>query len=157
MLFTNLDRLGDKHQYPNVIYDLLTYFQTADLDGFELGSHQYLDTDIYINVFEVNSVENPTSDRQSERHKDNIDVQISVNGHEVYGFSPFSEQNILTEDRLETEDSLLYTGIVDETEIKVHPRDVIIFFPNDLHRAYYQNQEQPISRRIVAKVPVSLL
>lgn len=157
MMYTHLDRLGPAHQYPKVIYDLLLDLQGQDLTQLELGSHDYGSQGIKLNVFEVSSQDNPAPDRMSECHRDHVDVQVSLAGHEVYGFAPYQETNQILEDRLETEDALLFTGLVGEVSLPAQTKDVFIFFPNDLHRAYYHNPSQPTGRRLVAKVPVSLL
>lgn len=157
MIYTHLDRLGPAHQYPKVIYDLLLDLQAQDLTQLELGSHDYGNQGIKLNVFEVQSQDNPDPNRMSECHRDHVDVQVSLAGHEVYGFAPYQEDNQLLEDRLETEDALLFTGLAGEVTLPAQARAVFIFFPNDVHRASYHNPSQPTGRRLVAKVPVTLL
>lgn len=158
MIYTNLDNLGDKYEFPKVIYDILLYFKDINLNDVEIGSKEYVnDERIKINTFEVTSISEIDNNRMSECHNKHVDIQFSVLGNEVYGFSPRNNKNELLEDRLEEEDALLFRGLAKEVSISANPRDVLIFFPNDVHRAYYKSDEQETSKRIVVKVPVELL
>lgn len=158
MIYTNLDKLGAKYEFPNVIYDILTYYKDIDLNSVEIGSKEYIkDNRIKVNTFEITSISEIDPNRMSECHEKYVDIQFSVLGNEVYGFAPRHSKNELLEDRLKDEDALLFKGIVDEVTINANARDVLIFFPNDVHRAYYKSDEQLTSKRIVVKVPVELL
>lgn len=157
MIYANLNRLGQQFEYPVVIFKLLQDLQKMDLHALPLGQTIHGDEGIYFNIFEVSSIEEADDKRISECHDEYVDVQVSLNGHEVYGFAPRHEKNILLEDRLDSEDAFLFQGLYGEVSILANPSDVFIFFPNDVHRVYYQNSQVPKSKRFVAKVPVKLL
>lgn len=156
MIYANLMQLGESYEYPTVIFELLHTLKEMDLMQLPLGQTDYKNG-IYFNVFEVNSVSEVDENRMSECHNAYIDVQVSFNGHEVYGFAPRGYEQKLLENRLDTEDALLFQGLVNEVSVSANPLDVFVFFPNDVHRAYYQNEMAPKSRRLVAKVPVELV
>lgn len=157
MIYANLNHLGEKYEYPTAVFDLLQALKEMDLSQLPIGRTDYGEDGIYFNVFEVSSVDVVDDMRMSECHNTYVDVQVSLNGYEVYGFAPRGYEQELLEDRLDSEDALLFKGLANEVTIAANPLDVFVFFPNDVHRAYYQNETAPKSRRLVAKVPVELL
>ncbi len=154
MIYTNLYSDFKEYEFSKPIYDMLLYLRDTDLTKIQKGSYRFKDTDIFINCFEVTSIEDTERERLSECHRDYVDIQISVNGNEVYGFATYSEDNELFEEKIQDLDSLIYRTINNEKTVKANKGDVFIFYPNDIHRAYYKSSTIPKSRRIVVKVPV---
>ena len=99
--------------------------------------------------------ESTTRDRQelkAESHRSYIDIQYIVEGEEKIGFARLSDEQIVTQDLLETDDALLYEHLNDEMELILRPGTYVMFFPADLHRPGWKVQEASPVKKVVIKV-----
>lgn len=94
----------------------------------------------------------PLEHRRSEIHRNYLDVQILLEGEEVFGYSlnPFAE---IEEDLLADKDVAFSEQLVDEKFIKVGAREFIIFYPGQPHRPLVATESGSASvRKAIIKV-----
>ncbi|MDO4432946.1 MAG: YhcH/YjgK/YiaL family protein [Aerococcaceae bacterium] len=154
MIYGNLKALGASYEYPRNIYEVLTYLQQQDFDTMPFGAVEYDDNGTRILYMEIPHAN--IDETVCEIHQDYLDIQVSVDGHEVYGFAPNFQTNPVVDNRLETDDICLFSAMNQEVRIHAKPLDFFIFFPNDVHHGCNLMTDKP-ARRVVVKMPVSVL
>ncbi|MET2851999.1 YhcH/YjgK/YiaL family protein [Vibrio owensii] len=94
----------------------------------------------------------PLENRRSEIHRNYLDVQILLEGEEVFGYSlnPFIA---IEEDLLADKDVAFSEQLVDEKFIKVGAGEFIIFYPGQPHRPLVATESGLASvRKAIIKV-----
>ncbi|MEF1201887.1 YhcH/YjgK/YiaL family protein [Vibrio owensii] len=94
----------------------------------------------------------PLENRRSEIHRNYLDVQILLEGEEVFGYSlnPFTA---IEEDLLADKDVAFSEQLVDEKFIKVGAGEFIVFYPGQPHRPLVATESGPASvRKAIIKV-----
>ena len=154
MIYGNLARLGANYEYPKVVYDILNYLKEQDFSTWELGTRTWVDERVSINYMEIPYAN--IQDALCEIHRKYLDIQVSVDGHEIFGFSPDTHNNSIVENRLDTDDICLFLSMEHEVFIEAKPLDFFVFFPNDVHHGCNMDTTLP-AKRIVVKVPIAVL
>ena len=92
-------------------------------------------------------------------HRDYIDVQYMVHGHELIGFYPDCKDGVVQEDLLEEKDVLFYEERSDVNELMLPMTDgcYAVFFPEDVHRPCCMMDAPEDVKKIVLKVRVDSL
>lgn len=154
MIYGNLQRLGASYEYPGKLYQILTTLQQMDFNQMEFGSTPLDDAGTVLNYMPIAPAN--IDEALSEIHRQYLDIQVSVDGNEVFGFSPDTHSNPVVDDRLDSDDIRLFSSMQHEARIEAQPLDFFIFFPNDVHHGCYMPKEGE-GRRAVVKVPIELL
>ena len=99
--------------------------------------------------------ESMTRDRQglkAESHQAYLDIQYIVDGEEKIGFARLTDEQIVTEDLLESSDALLYEDLHHEMELILQAGSYAIFYPADIHRPGWKVKEAAPLKKIVFKI-----
>ncbi|AVK61466.1 hypothetical protein C5Z25_06655 [Lactobacillus sp. CBA3605] len=133
------------------VFDLLN---RDDLDNFPLGRFD-LTNQIFGVAQEFDSL--PDDNGRWESHQKNIDIQFVVSGTELIK-STHLDQLIVAEDALKKNDALYYGDFKGNySRIILRPGDFAIFLPEDAHKPCLQVADSVKVKKIVVKVPYSLV
>lgn len=154
MIYGNLQRLGASYEYPQKLYELLIYLRQQDFNQIPFGSIKLDELGTILNYMPIEPAN--IDEALSEIHSKYLDIQVSVDGNEIFGFAPNTHDNPIVEDRLDNDDICLFSKMNYEVRIEAQPFDFFVFFPNDVHHGCY-TQACGQGRRVVVKVPIKLL
>ncbi|MDX1304386.1 YhcH/YjgK/YiaL family protein [Photobacterium sp.] len=106
--------------------------------------------------FVVNDRTEHLEKRRSEIHQQYIDVQIVLEGEEMFGYSlhPFNE---IEDDLLTEKDVAFSEAVVDEKYITLTKNDFVIFYPGQPHRPLIAVKQPGPVRKAVIKIDKSLI
>lgn len=156
MITGNIAHLGSRHHYPAKIYHWLYYISQLDLAEMDLGRYELDDNGTYMILMDISP--SSLAERPSEVHAKYIDIQLSLDGGESFGFAPDDGSNLVVDDKLEAEDYCLFKGLRNEKVVESISGDFFVFFPEDVHRAAFASKNGKGSvRRLVVKVPEASL
>lgn len=99
--------------------------------------------------------ESTTRDRQelkAESHQSYMDIQYIVDGEEKIGFTRLTDEQIIIQNLLESDDTLLYDNLFDEMELILRAGTYVMFFPADIHRPGWKVQEPSKIKKVVIKI-----
>ena len=101
----------------------------------------------------------PKNTKRPEVHRDYIDVQYMVHGHELIGFYPDCGDGAVLEDNLDSNAVLFYQEREDDHEIMLPMTDgcYAVFFPEDVHRPCCMMNGPEEVKKIVLKIRVDSL
>lgn len=111
-------------------------------------------------ILQINEVTTgPKNTKRPEVHRDYIDVQYMVHGHELIGFYPDCGDGAALEDNLDSNDVLFYQEREDNHEIMLPMTDgcYAVFFPEDVHRPCCMMNGPEEVKKIVLKIRVDSL
>ncbi|MDD4321195.1 MAG: YhcH/YjgK/YiaL family protein [Acidaminococcaceae bacterium] len=133
MISTSIDKI--EYILPYVSGKLATALQYIKENDFAMwanGKYEIDGRNIFarINTYETE----PKAQRKPEKHFDYIDIQILVIGSESVGYCPVTDKFIVSEDKAKTDDVVFYKETYKENFITLHPGDIGIFFPWEVHR-----------------------
>ena len=83
-------------------------------------------------VILVSTSTNPREEQKSEIHKDHADIQIILQGSEVFGISSYAPET-LQKQKMDN-DVCFIPNIENESFVTLHQHDFIVFFPGEAHR-----------------------
>jgi YhcH/YjgK/YiaL family protein len=89
------------------------------------------------------------SEGKLESHKKYIDIQFLAKGNELIGYTPFNNQELITEYD-EAKDFQLFNG--DKFFINLHQGMFAVFFPYELHMPGIISSKQTYVKKVVIKV-----
>ncbi len=82
--------------------------------------------------------------RRSEIHRNYLDVQILLEGEEVFGYST-QEFESIEEDLLDDKDVAFSDQVINEQFVKVTSNEFVIFYPGQPHRPLVAVDSKPAS------------
>ncbi|MGD0341214.1 MAG: YhcH/YjgK/YiaL family protein [Bacteroidales bacterium] len=127
------------------------FLKGNDLMKMELKRYELDGTNLYATISEYMS-KNP-EDVRYEEHKKYIDIQYVVNGNELIGIAPLSQQKDVLEPYNEAKD-IMNVSVIREVTYKATPDRFFIFFPVDFHRPGLKDGTSTLVRKVVIKVKV---
>ena len=74
------------------------------------------------------------TERSAEVHEKFLDIQIVLEGSERYGFAPFPDRKLITDNRLSTEDIAFFDRKMEMGYADLHEGDFIIFRQGEAHK-----------------------
>ncbi len=90
--------------------------------------------------------------RRSEVHRDYIDVQIMLEGEEVFGYSTLKFESI-EEDLLDEKDVAFSEKVINEQFVKVTSNEFVVFYPGQPHRPLVAVDSKPASvKKVIVKI-----
>ncbi len=125
--------------------------KTIELAKTQPDGKYSLDGDkVFVNLVSTSTF--PTETRQSEIHKDFADIQILLEGCEVFGVSSYAPQDLQEQEM--KNDVCFIPGIEKESFLTLYPNDFVLFYPGEAHRPQcsQDGQEHDI-RKAVVKIP----
>jgi biofilm protein TabA len=156
MIFGNIDNMEDL--LPTLAPPLRTALQhlaTTDFHALPTGNYELQGSDIYVQVFDMTT--KPFAETRPEVHREYIDVQFLCDGQEKIGVAVDTGRNAVAENLLGTRDLLFYSGMENESTLRMHPGSFAIFLPSDVHRPGVQVDGPLKVRKVVIKVRIALL
>ena len=128
----------------------LQYMAEHDLNNIPLGKYQIDGDNVYFEVSEIQTLK--PEERLFETHKEHIDIHITLEGEEWFGYAPIN--NMKSEKNYNAEkDSLYYNG-GEGVFLQAPKGQFILFMPEDAHKAGVFFNQQGRVKKIVIKVKI---
>jgi YhcH/YjgK/YiaL family protein len=158
MFFSNIEAVEKIEQkYPEPIAKAIRYLKGKQNEFLQLptGVYPIEGQDIFVQIFDVKTREKEQA--KPEVHRKYIEVHYSVEGKEKIGYAVDLGKNIVTENLLESKDTIYYGQIENEVEFIMQPGDYAVFFPEDVHRPIWEHGGSTTIRRVVIKINEEIL
>lgn len=157
MIFGDLKHLDkEKNIYPEAILKALEYLRNTNFENLENGCYEIVGQDIFAKVFEIETAS--IDEKKPETHEKYIDIQYSLEGKEIIGFTRKTGEEQIYENFLENDDNVFYDKAVkDEAYLIMNKGTFAIFFPNDIHRPGCNYKKSERIRKVVVKVAANLI
>lgn len=106
----------------------------------------------YVNIAEYQT----SDDSRLESHRLYVDIQLLVTGRERVLVAPASSGSII--EKYDLQKDVLFSITDGQAQsIVLQPMDVAVFYPWDLHAPGISDQETTTNRKLVFKIPVSVI
>ena len=156
MIFGNVRDIDSSFGWlPAPLKTAVEHLRNTDFSKLDTGSYEVQGRDIYVQVIDLTT--KPVAETRPEVHVKHIDVHFLVHGEEQIGFASETGDNETNEDLLESRDLLFYSGVKNESWIRMTPGSFAIFLPTDVHRPACAVNAPTAIRKVVVKVRVALL
>ena len=134
MIYGNINAKETEAAYTPVIRKALDILRLADVSEMHHGKYPIDGDKLILQINEITT--GPKETKRPEVHRQYIDVQYMVHGHERIGFYPDCKDGEVLEDNLDSNDVLFYKERSDVHEIMLPMTDgcYVVFFPEDVHR-----------------------
>lgn len=106
------------------------FLRTADIKALEPGRHDIDGDNLFVNVSELEL--RPLDAAHLEAHNRYIDVQVVIEGEEIFGWSERKECTT-PEGEFDTERDIIFYGDVPQTFYTVREGQFTILYPEDAH------------------------
>jgi YhcH/YjgK/YiaL family protein len=143
----------DKIENAKIYYNLgerikksFDYITQTDLEELRPGKYEIAGENIFALISEYKT--KTESEGKLEAHRKYIDVQYVIEGEELMGYAPLSNQQIL-EPYKEENDIIFYTG--EKSFTKVSSGMFAIFFPTDVHLPGIRVEKMSAVKKLVIK------
>jgi YhcH/YjgK/YiaL family protein len=146
-----IDKIENYRLYSTLTKRLAKGFEfiaETDLVAIGAGKHEIVNDDIFAIVQEYDTKEE--KDCVLEGHHKYIDIQYVIQGVELMGFTPLTNQ-VAVEENLE-KDYTFYNG--ETSMLRVEEGMFTLFFPEDLHRPGVKAGEISKVKKVVVKVKI---
>ena len=157
MIYGHISATATESAFTPVIRKALEILRTTDTTNMHHGKYP-LDSDKLI--LQINEVTTgPKNTNRPEVHKDYIDGQYMVHGHELIGFYPDCKDGSILEDHLADNDVLFYQerNDIHEQMLPMTEGCYAVFFPEDVHRPCCAMNGPEEVKKIVLKIRVDSL
>jgi len=142
-------------ELPKTILVALKTLAAMDFKALEDGVLSTPQTDLKFSLFHAET--ESAANKKPETHIKNIDIHYLVSGAEALGYQPFSPELKVTE-RLVDADNVFYENHPERQSMTVlAPGGFAVYFPWDVHMPLCAPGTPSKVRKVVVKVPVSLL
>lgn len=115
------------HPRLSCVFDFL---RTADIKALEPGRHDIDGDNLFVNVSELEL--RPLDAAHLEAHNRYIDVQVVIEGEEIFGWSERKECTT-PEGEFDAERDIIFYGDVPQTFYTVREGQFTILYPEDAH------------------------
>ncbi|QHW32447.1 DUF386 domain-containing protein [Paenibacillus rhizovicinus] len=151
MIFSDLNNWeNEKHTFPAGVRRAIERLQSMDLDALPAGRHELGEEGMFLLINEPET--RPWREVKPETHMLHTDVQLLLQGREQMRVAKVSEDQIIVDDRYETQDIAFYGEVRNENAIDLVPGDFIVLFPTDIHRPNCSVEEDMPIRKAVVKI-----
>src|SRR5699024_10115735 len=121
----------DEEWFSPLINKALKYIKRIEWSNVKPGNYEIDGDDMFASVQEVTTINK--TEKMAERHSQYIYLQYLVSGEETIYVDPASEKNVINENKIESDDVLLYSKVQNESELNLTPGMFTILSPNDIH------------------------
>lgn len=145
-----VDDLKNFEKYINLNkkFEIISNFlKNNDLKNMKQGSYEINGRDIYVNIDEYKTKDMTAS--VPEAHRNYLDIQIVINGHEKIGYANLATATTVTPYDENRDIEFLSAKC---EYIKAFDGRFFIFFPQDLHHPCITDGEQSDIKKAVFKV-----
>ena len=146
-----IGKLKDLNRYiglSNEIDEAISYVLNTDLLSLELGRYE-LDENVIVNRQQYYGKTDPFA----ESHKDFIDLQIVLKGHEKMGYADISNLTVRVMDDYNPEIDLAKYYVDDECFYLMSEESFALIFPEDIHRPGLKVDDE-IIEKVVVKIRI---
>lgn len=151
MIFSDMNSWEqEKATFPAGVRRAIERLQTMDLDELAVGRHDFGEEGMYLLVLEPET--RPWNEVKPETHRYHTDVQLLLRGREQMRVAKASEDQIVTDDRYETQDIGFYDEVLNENTVNLAAGDFLVLFPTDIHRPNCSVGENMVTRKAVIKI-----
>ncbi len=147
MIVDTLDNLGKYVALNPLFADVVAFMKEHDFADLEDGKHFIQGKDLFLNLSTITPKTKEAANH--EWHRRMIDIQIPLDGEEIYGYTPLVD---LPEVPFNEEKDVAKLNIEAQTYVRVNPGQMAIFFPQDGHAPCMSSKES--LRKAVFKVAV---
>ncbi len=141
-----------------VIRQALDFLAQNDFHDFAPGKIDLIPGKLFCLLQEMDST--PFEEARPESHRQFIDIQYLISGHERMGVSRVeSGLHAIVDNRTPQQDIMFWQVEEEETLVTLTPGMFAIFFPEDIHRPCCHPQEGRVNhlRKAVMKIDRALL
>lgn len=154
MIFGHIAHTAAEH-YPPAIAKAVAYLQKTDFTDLPAGRYEDPATGYVVQVLDLYTQQK--QELRPEVHRKNIDVQFLVSGTELIGVAADKGNNLVHQELLAQRDIIFYQDVDDESWLTMQPGNFAVFYPQDVHRPACINQTACDIRKVVVKIPITLL
>jgi len=156
MIFGDITNVYDMEKiYSDPMMKAINYIKNNDFLNMETGVYEIDGKDIYAQVIDATTKEK--CEIRPEVHRKYIDIQFSVEGKEIIGFSRDTGNNKISEELLEERDIIFFEDMENEIELIMKPGNFAILFPNDVHRPACVYNKACTIRKVIVKVNTQII
>jgi YhcH/YjgK/YiaL family protein len=144
------DKINNIHLYTHLggnFQKAFSFITDPELLFLENGRYEIDGDNVYALISEYKTKD--LNEGKLEAHKKYIDVQFMAKGEELIGYTPFQDQNILSEYN-EEKDICFYNG--DKSFLKIEQGMFAVFFPGELHMPGITSVRSNNVKKIVVKI-----
>jgi biofilm protein TabA len=151
MIFGSVNDFEQEYFAP-LMNKAVKHLKETDWSQFEAGSYEIDGDNMFASVQELTTVDREEKDAES--HAQYIDVQYLISGEEAIYVARPSNEHVISEHKLDSEDVILYSEVQNESKLNLSAGMFAIFFPNDIHTPGCINNEKMDIKKVVIKVKV---
>ncbi|MBM7566621.1 YhcH/YjgK/YiaL family protein [Paenibacillus sacheonensis] len=140
----------EKDTFPAGVRRAIERLQGMDLDALPAGRHEFGEEGMYLLVNEPDT--RPWNEVQPETHLLHTDIQLLLSGREQMRVAKVSEEQIIVDNRYDTQDIAFYGEVRNENAVNLVPGDFLVLFPTDIHRPNCSVEEDMRIRKAVVKI-----
>ncbi len=150
MYIGNLTQLDFTSSLSTTLRDIILDVKERIRLPLSNGKYFVTGDDVFFIVVDDNT--QPLELRRSEIHRNYLDVQIVLEGEEVFGYSLQKFESI-EEDLLDDKDVAFSERVINEQFVKVTSNEFVIFYPGQPHRPLIAADSGPTSvRKVIVKI-----
>ena len=149
MIYTKLNQMNRYKGILNSLDTAIDYLMSADLSNLVMGRNDVDGDQVFINRFNYTTL--PEDTAIWEGHKYYADIHVVLDGEEKIGVTDSS--SLVAGEYDEAGDFIPYEGPVDSW-VTMHPGDILVVFPEDVHKVKVQLNGASDVKKAVFKVRV---
>ena len=153
MIFSSLNALKGKFEYPEAIQKAIDFMSTEDFKKLPVGRYEIEGDDIFALVQDQTT--GSVSEKKAESHGNYIDIQFLMSGEEMQGYAPLTASAVGKQ--VEGKDNIFYDVVENEQFVHLKAGDFTIYFTNDIHRPNCTDSQSMNIHKAVIKVRESLI
>ncbi len=128
----------------------IQYMAEHDLNSLATGKYKIDGDNVYFEVVEIETAE---SDKKLfEAHKNHIDIHITLEGEEWFGYAPVKDMKEAQEYNAEKDTTFYKKG--DGVYLQAPKGQFILFMPEDAHKPGIYFHQQGRVKKIIIKVKI---
>lgn len=156
MILTNINAINIYPKFPDAIVRAINYLKENkdNILGMEPGDYEIEGKAMFAKVFDV--VTQQVENTKPEIHKEYIDIQYWASGNELMGYAPNYDNNIIVDSQIQN-DLYFLKDVQQEIFIPASTGDIMVLFPEDIHRPAIRKDNAVTCRKVVIKVSVTLV
>lgn len=156
MILTTLSTKDLYNKYPAAVMRAIAYLKAnaTAIPVMTPGKYPIEGEAMFAKVFDVTTL--AVADTHPELHKKYVDVQYWATGEELMGYAPNTGGTVVLQAD-EVEDLYFLQDVPNEVFLPAHSGDVMVLFPEDIHRPAIRKDAPVCCRKVVVKVSVDLL
>lgn len=147
MIYIPRDQLARYRGISAPLDTAIDYLAAADLKQLTKGRNEVDGDNVFINRFDYTTL--PEEEASWEGHIQYADIHVLLSGEERIGVTDAARLTVTTRD--EESDFVGYEGPV-ETWFTMHPGDILVVFPEDVHMVKVQLNGPTLVEKAVFKV-----